>query len=294
MPGRRATTSPAGASLPTKPEAPASMAAKIWSSPECMVSTTRPSRAAACASRRTMSRPVPSGQLQVGDDDVGLELLEALRAPRPPSRPRRRPRCRARGRTTSAQALADQLVVVDEEHRARRHVGHRRPRLSCLARDHRRRRTGSRSSPATRTETCGPAARVGRRCSSVGADEPGPLVHDLQAVRVDAPALEAAAVVGDDDLGLGRVTRQCTSIGRGLGVPHGVVHRLLGDPQQLGLDLGAQPRGAARRAVTWIGTPDTALRWRASRADRGAEALAAVDAASAASAPSGGPRRRPR
>ena len=36
------TTSAARVSLPTNAEAPASIAAKIWSSPACMVSTTTP------------------------------------------------------------------------------------------------------------------------------------------------------------------------------------------------------------------------------------------------------------
>ena len=54
------TTSVDGASLPTKAEAPASIAAKIWSSPECMV--TRPGRSSRRFWRtwRMMSRPVPS------------------------------------------------------------------------------------------------------------------------------------------------------------------------------------------------------------------------------------------
>ena len=55
------TTSLDGASLPTNADAPASIAVKIWSSPECMVSITRPAVVLCCRIARMMSKPVPSG-----------------------------------------------------------------------------------------------------------------------------------------------------------------------------------------------------------------------------------------
>ena len=66
------TTSVAGASLPTKPDAPACMAAKIWSSPECMVSTTRPVVSLWPRMLRTMSRPVPSGSCRSATTTAGF------------------------------------------------------------------------------------------------------------------------------------------------------------------------------------------------------------------------------
>ncbi len=107
------TTSAALLSLPTNAEAPASMAAKIWSSPACMVSTTTPVVSLVVADGADDVEPVPVGQLQVGDDDVGPEVS-----------PRRDALGDAAGLADdghvvvalerAGEALADQLVVVNQ------------------------------------------------------------------------------------------------------------------------------------------------------------------------------------
>ena len=117
------TTSVDGASLPTNADAPASIAAKIWSSPACMVSTTMP---VSLRSRRTDPDHVEPGavlQLQVGDDDVGLELVV--------HRERLGDRlgstdhlgCRLGGED-HGEALTDQVVVVHEQHPVGRRLVH--------------------------------------------------------------------------------------------------------------------------------------------------------------------------
>ena len=108
------TTSVDGASLPTKPEAPACMAAKIWSSPECMVSTTRPVVLSDLADRPDDVEPGAVRELEVGDDHVGLELV-VLRE-RLDDRAGRADDVMSASRSkTPAEPAADQLVVVDEE-----------------------------------------------------------------------------------------------------------------------------------------------------------------------------------
>ena len=68
-----ASTSSVGALLATKAEACASSAANRCSSSSYIVSTTMPRPGSSARSRRAASRPLPSGQVDVEDDDVGLE-----------------------------------------------------------------------------------------------------------------------------------------------------------------------------------------------------------------------------
>ena len=64
------TTSSAGASLPTKAEAPESSAAKSLSSPAYIVSTTMPSSGSLCRARWRQRDAVAVRQLDVGDEHV--------------------------------------------------------------------------------------------------------------------------------------------------------------------------------------------------------------------------------
>ena len=232
------TTSPAGASLPTKPEAPASMAAKIWSSPECMVSTISPIVGPLPAQPADDVQSGAVGELQVGHDGIGRELLAPLRAPRRPTPASATTSVPGSRSNDVQQSLADQLVVVDEHH-ADDFVGHDG---TALLLPHHGRGVGSRSrwrfapKPGCRPRDGCPTSRsapirrarsfmISSPCESARRPcRPRPLSATTMRRRgwVD-PAL-------DVDLG-------------GLGVAHRVVHRLLRDAQQLGLDLGAQPGG---------------------------------------------------
>ena len=108
------TTSVARVSLPTKADAPASIAAKIWSSPACMVSTTTPVVSLVCADRADDVETVPVGQLQVGDDDVGLRGSATRDTPSAtlPAWPTTVMSVVALER--AGQALPDELVVVNQ------------------------------------------------------------------------------------------------------------------------------------------------------------------------------------
>src|SRR5262249_19662245 len=69
-----------------------------------------------------------------------------------------------------------------------------------------------------------------------GVDEGGALPHDLQAVRVVPTQAEPVSVVADRDLGAWGSHAAGHADRGGTGVPHGVRHRLLRDPEQLALD----------------------------------------------------------
>ena len=119
-----AITSSAGASLGTNAEAPASRAPKSCSSPAYMVSTTMPESSALPS--RTAADEVEAaavGQPDVDDDDVGRELRSASQRLGDGAGLADDGRSRA-ALEGPPQTLADQLVVVDQQHRVERGLVH--------------------------------------------------------------------------------------------------------------------------------------------------------------------------
>ncbi len=87
----------------------------------------------------------------------------------------------------------------------------------------------------------GGAVRVPALDLELGADQGRALPHDGQALGVGPGGLQPPAVVAHGDHRARRTDVAVDVDGAGAGVAHGVGHRLLRDPEELGLDLGPQP-----------------------------------------------------
>ena len=188
-----------------------------------------------------MSRPGAVLELEVGDDDVRAELgVQARAPPRPSSRPpttsmsarRRRPRSgrrgSGRGRRRAARVVGSPSVM--------RSPCRRRTRSSVRA----VRARGDRRTVDDRA--------VRRRVARVGSSAP---TRRARSCMISRPWESWRAGPQTRRRRRGPRSRRVGGVRRGSGprswtpgVPDGVGHRLLGDPQQLGLDLGAQPGGA--------------------------------------------------
>ena len=202
-------------------------------------------RRSAGGSARTMSRPVPSGSWRSVTTTSGCISAQAAQ------RLRHRAGLADDRQVVVAverpgQAVTDQLVVVDEEDRIVG-VGHDGRPWSVRA-------DGASVGPrlGRHGTLTGRRPRAGRDLE-VGADAAARSRMIFRPCESSARPPAGRAVVARPGAR--------TSGGRPGSSPDdrwrpavldGVVHRLLADPQQLGLHLGAQPGVGARRRCTWI------------------------------------------
>src|SRR3954452_98409 len=240
------TTSDDGASLPTKAEAPASMAAKIWSSPECMMTTTSPMVSSFARTCRMMSRPVPSWSWRSVTITSGrLSAYTATASETVPTEPTTSvPTSRAKAPTRPSRMSSWSSTI--RTWRAAPSVLIRAP---PVGRDSCQQRVGP--DDLLRLRHAGPVEEAYRHHGAVrsvvedlelAVDQGGALAHDLEPVGVVAARTQPVAVVSHHDLGR-RGSDPAGHVDRGrAGVADRVGHRLLRDPQQLALYLGAQPR----------------------------------------------------
>src|SRR3954447_2879252 len=234
-----ATTSSAGASLATKAEAPASRAANSCSSPAYIVSTTMPRSLPWPRISFTRSKPVPSGSRTSVISTSGWRL----------------PNCR---RPSDTEAACPQTTKSSCRSKARARPWRIRSWSSM-----RSTRLGSwvmsvafvseggvvgdlnAHHRASGGLVAGVAADLDRR-----VDAARPFPHDRDAVGVVPAAVDASAVVTDGKACRRRVGPHVHPQVLCRRVLAGIRDRLLGDPEQLGLDGGGQPcRCLAEREV---------------------------------------------
>src|SRR5262245_46051492 len=252
------TTSADGASLPTNAEAPASIAAKIWSSPECMVTTTSPILSSCCRMRRMMSSPVPSSScrsvtITSGEESSYVDSAWAT-VPTEPTTSVSSSRANAPARPSRISSWSSTITTRRKDCWAES-TAVRLFSPCCMVIGN-----PSRYGAASRAEGVWSVVGVDRRHADpgepdrdhgaprwvvrdleIGVDERSALAHDLETVGVVTTRPEPTAVVADDDL-RGRWGHPALhGDRRAAGVADGVGHRLLGDPQQLALHLGPQP-----------------------------------------------------
>ena len=226
-------------------------------------------------SRRTRADHVEAGavlELQVGDDDVGLRARRTSRAPRRPSSRRRPPPWSARRQKTMVRPSRIRSWSSTSSTRVGLVVGHAVTRVSVT--EHRRLGAGGRRRAAARSRPC----RAGRP-SVIGSSAPTsrarscmisrPWESERRGPSPEPSSRTTISAVGGVDLAPHHDRRRA-------GVPDRVGHRLLGDPQQLGLDLGAQPGGALVDADP-DRDPGAVAEVPGEAADGGTEAVALAD-----------------
>ena len=180
-------------------------------------------------------------QLEVGDDDVGRELVVRRERPRrrcrrcrrsscrPPARRRRRARSRISSWSSTRRTRVGSSLM-----RSLSHPGRRGP-------------TEDSANAGVRTWTRVPPRGPGLIESEalISAARSRMISSPWESWRGRCSPWPSSVTVIRAS---GACTTQCTSMRLGPGVAHRVGHRLLADPEQLGLDLRSQPRRRARPA----------------------------------------------